>query len=314
MVLVIRYEKDFGGDSMKDKPSAALKGLVGSYEGETVNGLAHGHGVSRLSNGCEYVGEFAFGRPQGQGVLHFKSGGYYEGAFYVGVFSGHGKIALPDGNEIEGLFQRSKPNGRCREKMSDGGVFEGYFVDGQRCGSGLYTQPDGYRMEGIWENGEPHGFCKEKYPDGTTFEGNFVQGARCGDGEYRWAKGDVYKGQYSKGKQKAPVCLPIPMVAAMRVNSETINSTAMVFSHGMTIPLAGADGSLERLLALPAEPGPAEKPGGVLFSGGIIPLAPTATPMATAVSVSGNGIRASSISTCGMAWSIIVTEMLCVIL
>jgi len=56
-----------------------------------VNCLKHGKGTDIFANGDVYSGNYAFGKPEGQGVYKWKNGSVYQGEFKEGLKNGYGE-------------------------------------------------------------------------------------------------------------------------------------------------------------------------------------------------------------------------------
>jgi hypothetical protein len=55
-----------------------------------------------------YIGSFKDGLFHGDGFLKFSDGAYYQGSFKKGLFDGNGKIVHPDGKSYDVIFQKGK--------------------------------------------------------------------------------------------------------------------------------------------------------------------------------------------------------------
>ena len=108
--------------------------LDGFYAGELVNGLPHGKGVFRNSNGRKYVGEWWDGKMYGQGTAT-----WVDGTKYVGGWKDH------------------KPHGQGTYIFSDGAKYVGQWKDGLRHGQGILTTSDNGYYVGEWKDDKKHG-------------------------------------------------------------------------------------------------------------------------------------------------------------
>lgn len=93
--------------------------LIGEYNGECKNGLAHGKGVAKGIN--IYSGNFKKGIPHKFGRYTWMSGDYYEGNFKNGKRNGFGKLVYTENRErkiLEGYWNNDKYIGEF-EKTSD---------------------------------------------------------------------------------------------------------------------------------------------------------------------------------------------------
>ena len=112
----------------------------GEYVGETYNGLRHGNGVFKSTNGYTYEGEYKYDFMHGKGKITYDNNESYEGEFRAGMFHGRG------------IYD-----------YGDGGFFEGNFIRGLKEGAGFYYEVDrknhcvSYRTN--YHNGERDGKC-----------------------------------------------------------------------------------------------------------------------------------------------------------
>ncbi len=83
--------------------------LQQSYQGECLNGLAHGQGAAQGSD--RYQGQFQQGQPHGQGVYQFQDGRRFEGQFIAGRISGTARFYYANGDLLEGEFRDNKLSG-----------------------------------------------------------------------------------------------------------------------------------------------------------------------------------------------------------
>lgn len=107
------------------------------------------------SNGnlFEYEGEIVDGKAHGKGKGIFKNGIRYEGEFNNNVIEGKGKIYFPNDQSYEGNFQAGKFHGSGRYNWPTGDYYKGEFKKGKRTGEGiLYDKKNRVKMKGIWRN------------------------------------------------------------------------------------------------------------------------------------------------------------------
>lgn len=109
-----------------------LSGAV--YQGQVVNGMRHGLGVFRDSDGNVFTGDFVDDHICGKGVYKLINGTRYEGDFKDDVQHGKGREVWPDGSVYEGEYKDGVKHGRGRYKFPDGSIFDGEFVEGNICG------------------------------------------------------------------------------------------------------------------------------------------------------------------------------------
>ncbi|XP_060076194.1 alsin-like [Ylistrum balloti] len=177
------------------------------YTGTFLNGLVHGHGEMKWSDGRKYTGSFKEGKQHGHGRL---------------------LILQDDGNERcqEGYWRDGRLHGIGKVKYSNGDVYEGYFKEGMRQGHGTYRhgghnsnsasiyigewnvdQKQGYgviddvlkgeKYMGMWNDGNRHGNGIVVTLDGMYFEGNFTAGKMTGFGLMLTDDNSCYEGEFS---------------------------------------------------------------------------------------------------------------------
>lgn len=77
-------------------------GRVGCVEGDCKNG----RGTYIFKDGAaKYVGQFANGQPDGEGVIYYANGERYKGAWALGSFNGEGTLFLTDGTQVTGFWK-----------------------------------------------------------------------------------------------------------------------------------------------------------------------------------------------------------------
>ncbi|OQS04036.1 hypothetical protein THRCLA_03684 [Thraustotheca clavata] len=141
-------------------------GIVGMYEGEidiTTN-LPSGYGrfesLNYPKSGEMYLGHWAQGKRDGEGMCMLFDGTIYQGEWKNGKKNGFGKCDFA----------------RTRDR------YEGKWVGGQRCGQGKCTYAAGFIYEGHWAADQRHGQGRCTYTDGTLYEGQWKMDTFCGDG------------------------------------------------------------------------------------------------------------------------------------
>jgi hypothetical protein len=85
------------------------------YCGQFKNGLRHGRGEWRNSDGDAYSGEWNGDKAFGAGKLTFAAGGYVEGEWADGYMNGQGKKVWADGSSFEGQFFRDVLHGHGKK-------------------------------------------------------------------------------------------------------------------------------------------------------------------------------------------------------
>ena len=90
--------------------SSMIKYRGGSYAGDLLNGVPHGAGTLKASDGYIYSGEFKVGKFNGQGTQTWADGRKYVGQFKDDKRHGHGTYIDTDGSRYVGKFKAGKQN------------------------------------------------------------------------------------------------------------------------------------------------------------------------------------------------------------
>jgi hypothetical protein len=118
-------------------------------------------GTSTWSNGDKYVGEWANGKTNGQGV-HFLGEGQFKGGKYTGEFKddkyhGQGSYTHASGETYTGSWKNGKYNGQAVWISANGDKYTGEFKDNKRSGQGVFTFADGRVFLGEWADDQANG-------------------------------------------------------------------------------------------------------------------------------------------------------------
>ena len=114
--------------------------------------------------------------------------------------------ALPGGQLYRGNIQDGKFHGKGTLSDKDDTVYEGDWRDGQYHGEGKLRDKDGRRYEGSFEHGKRQGQGTLTETDGSTiYEGEWqedeIPQVRDGTGTRMYENGEVYKGEFVRGKR-----------------------------------------------------------------------------------------------------------------
>lgn len=138
------------------------------YEGNIVNGVAHGHGRYTYANGDVYKGTFSSGALTGNGRITWHTGEIYEGSVVNGLPHGKGVWTDGRGNRYVGEFQEGKRSGTGSYVSAEGIRYVGGFVRDMFWGNGTLYGSDGSMYRGRFLEGERDGYGVWASPDGTT--------------------------------------------------------------------------------------------------------------------------------------------------
>ena len=120
------FVRDLFTLNVKHGVSAIVDGCYeGEFDGQLVNGVANGKGVSRYRCGSVFEGEYLNGKRHGDGVLKTTidspgQGIVFQGVYFRGLSNGLGLLKHPNGEEHQGYFLKSKRHGPCLSNLNDG--------------------------------------------------------------------------------------------------------------------------------------------------------------------------------------------------
>ena len=114
------------------------------------------YGISVLSNGTKFEGEFRNGKAHGQGILTMANGNKYEGEYRDGNYNGQGIAKYADGSKYVGRWKDGKPHGEGTFTNYKGAKneqkYEGEFKYGKYHGQGILSWADGRVWVGKFED------------------------------------------------------------------------------------------------------------------------------------------------------------------
>ena len=209
----------FGDDSVKTVERKYYPTGGFSYNGRLNLGYFDGNGAVSFDDGGVYAGEFAEGRPEGEGVFETAdTGGFWR---FTGVFENgfvqNGKFNLKNGETVAynrsavtdsltgpgwhyiGAFNMEGQHGSGAFTFPDGSVYTGGFLQGLAHGEGAYTDASGgFVYSGGFKEGLFDGRGKY-YGEDWFYEGDFKEGLFDGRGKYHSAEGWSYEGEFLNG-------------------------------------------------------------------------------------------------------------------
>lgn len=187
--------KPYGDENtfvFEDKTESLYQEMTKQYSGEL-----------QLNEG-RYLGEIIDGKPNGQGILYFKTNDAegrikYEGQWKQGVMKGSGILTLNNA-KYEGEMDNNLPNGYGIYWRNDGSRIEGTFNNGILNGHAIvYT--NGMKIEGNMINGEMNGDFISYFNNGDIMTGKMINDQIDGMIVIKAKNGKVSRAHFVKGKQ-----------------------------------------------------------------------------------------------------------------
>lgn len=116
-------------------------------------------GTLRYPNGDVYLGEFNYGKPNGNGKIIYSSGDIYVGKFYEGKKHGIGDYTWADGNRYIGNFYQGNLEGQgayyfFASRKVNPDKYVGEFRNNKFNGVGVYTYSGGSALTGLFKDGK----------------------------------------------------------------------------------------------------------------------------------------------------------------
>jgi len=188
----------FGDDS--SKPVEKQEYLTGNflYSGELKYGHFDGNGLIDFQNGESYVGAFAEGRLDGEGV--FDVADEQNGSWrFIGVFENgtvkNGTFFLPEGETI--IYERNTEDDSI---TGQDWQYIGGFSIGNQHGTGTFVFKDGSIYSGSFSQGLASGEGTFTDTSGNVvYTGGFKAGLFDGQGYYFSSAGWSYEGEFKDG-------------------------------------------------------------------------------------------------------------------
>lgn len=189
-------------------------GKISVYEGEFLNGMVHGKGVSKDASGCVYEGQFVRGAAHGRGKCQWAEQGWrYEGQWANDNRHGQGTCSQmeEDGEVYTGSWKDNEWDGKGTLRFAEGGQYVGEFKTGRLHGKGTYTFADGSVYTGYFKKDLREGHGEMVYAnDGAKFVGRWQNNWRNGKGTLIFADGSVWKGSFRGDDQNGVGYLHLP--------------------------------------------------------------------------------------------------------
>lgn len=102
-----------------------------SYQGQMLNGMKHGTGIYRWSDGTKYAGQWNRDTEHGLGEKHYANGDSYRGGWKEGLFHGNGVYEWKDGTKFEGQWENNLEHGFGVKTYCDGSIHKGFWTYGE---------------------------------------------------------------------------------------------------------------------------------------------------------------------------------------
>eukprot|EP01034_Spumella_vulgaris_P031679 gene31679-39129_t len=198
-----------------------------SYTGQWQHGARSGTGRCSYKDGAVYDGEWKEDLRVDKGSYRFADDTVYTGGWVqdkMGVSQNPvlGRLQFPDGSVYEGKFQDNSRHGHGTLTSRNGSVYSGQWLNGSQHGQGQFTSGiDESVYIGSWVANKREGHGVETYPlSKESYSGQWRQNeyhttelkawqrgvpydkTKHGCGVYRYANGDVYEGQWVRGKRQ----------------------------------------------------------------------------------------------------------------
>jgi len=212
----------------EDRVGESVNKLVnGEYVGElNEEGLRHGRGELRWSDGSyfnggfkngqrdgygryvtekgrhEYIGEWRRGRRFGHGILRHANLDRYEGGWENDKMHGHGTLETRTTTFVGNWANGHKVKGKQTWRRT-GDTYEGDFSETNRMqGRGKYIcAKDASIFNGEWLDGLRSGLGTETKSDGSQYEGEWLDNKPHGLGIVRFPNGRWREAEFEKGKR-----------------------------------------------------------------------------------------------------------------
>lgn len=218
-----KTKEDVTKTSQKTKGKKTFKD-GGKYEGDLLDGKAHGYGKCVQEDGTIVEGEWVNDEPNGKVTIVFHNGDKYVGRTKGEDLNGDGTYSEKagmtfKGSFVDGILRRGtitdsnnpqwKYDGELNERAEYHGVGTLVNADGTYVGTwengsrkkGSMDFANGGKYNGEWKNNGPHGYGTLTYADGGVYQGYFQDGSRHGTGTQKGADGIKFTGEWRYDKE-----------------------------------------------------------------------------------------------------------------
>jgi hypothetical protein len=154
-----------------------------------------------MDDGSSYQGQFAHGKPNGEGQRGDASGNSFSGHFVNGQLEGNGTFNSADGDIYVGGFKNNQLHGKGRYENADGDVWLGQFKEGALTGKGELIGADGSHYIGVFSDWRFSGQGRLNLPDGSFYIGGFDNDSYSGRGTLVLTDGSVMSGTWINGQR-----------------------------------------------------------------------------------------------------------------
>ena len=121
----------------------------GTYYGAWENGLRHGEGSYKWTNGDVYSGDWKDDKRHGQGQYIWKDGSKYMGNYSHGVRSGYGLYYYKNGSIYEGTWQNNLKHGIANFYYKESVNIGGRYINNQYVsGTGINQNSYAFKPKG----------------------------------------------------------------------------------------------------------------------------------------------------------------------
>jgi hypothetical protein len=173
-------------------------------------------GTYDFQSGDNYVGEWKYGKFNGEGIKTYADGTVWEGIWKDGDFD-YAKTPTQDDEAISPLPESVLPNCPSSDALdafigfqkcfgtyvfTNGSRYVGTFENNSFNGKGTLTYAWGDKYVGEWRSSERHGQGTITYANADKYVGEWKNNKRHGQGTFTYANGDKYIGKWTDGYPK----------------------------------------------------------------------------------------------------------------
>lgn len=150
-------------DVIRDKTKPVFPFVNGAkYKGQWLNDKKNGFGIQINPNDTKYEGEWSNDKYHGRGTLYVmnskkKYSRLYVGDWAYGFMEGEGVYYFSDGSTYQGEWKDNKKCGKGTLTLTNGDLYNGEWMDDLKHGFGTLFYDNGNIYEGLWANGMKEG-------------------------------------------------------------------------------------------------------------------------------------------------------------
>ena len=189
----------------------------------------------QYSKQLKYKGTWKNGLFHGKGTLKYSNGSTYTGEFFEGSKNGNGHYISSEGYEYVGDWLSGKQTGKAQVNYKNGDLYTGNVKNGLRHGQGeLFQVSSSRNYKGQWNADTLHGEMEITDPN-WTFHGSIQVSTGTGSGTFNYKDGSKYSGDIVAFKREGEGTLTFKsgeIISGLWTSNVNVKSASIIDEQG----------------------------------------------------------------------------------